>query len=183
MIYLWWLLVDIPISILRVIVAILGIIVVPVALLFKTKVDGVYHLPRLFAWWDNPDYGIYGNHSYRTSKAYNPLFYKNPYGFGIAFYWLAIRNPANGLTQSKLFSVSQSDCNYVKYKGQVEVDNYVEGWQFVYARRGWRLYTGFYYLGKFGEWRIGFKLLPKEPNRKRRVGNTFIPNPFKGINK
>jgi len=172
--YLWFILVDLQLAILRLLIAALGPVVVTIALPFARN----NHLPKIFAWWDNPDYGIKGNQAYLTQKAYNPLV-KYAGKFPSNWYWLVIRNPANGLTQSKLFSVSQAECDYVKRKGDLVVDNYKPGWQFVYARKGWRLYTGLYYFVGKGEYRIGFKLLPDEPKRERRVGMTAIINPFK----
>ena len=150
---------------------------------FASVREGIKHLPVWASWWDNPTYGTYGNQSYQTNKAYNPHFVDNPKGFMSQYYWLVIRNPANGLTQSPLFSVSQAECDYIKYKGNKVVDNGPRGWQFVYARKGWRLYTGLYVYKNFGEYRFGFKLLPDVPQRVRRVGMTFIPNPFKDIGK
>ncbi|WP_036204753.1 DUF7338 family protein [Marinobacter sp. MCTG268] len=174
MIYTWFLLVDLPLALLRVIVVLLGPFVVTLALPFSRN----NKLPRIAAWWDNPDYGIKGNHAYLTQKAYNPLV-KYAGRFPSNWYWLVVRNPANGLTESRMFSVSQADCDYVRHKGNERVDNYLPGWQFVYAKQGWRMYTGFYWFKGRGEYRFGFKLLPHEPGRHRRVGMTFIPNPFK----
>ena len=176
MIYPWFLLIDAPLALLRVVIALAGPLVAAIALPFARD----NHLPRWASWWDNPDYGISGNHSYLTQKAYNPLI-KWAGKFPSNWYWLAIRNPANGLTQSRLFSVSQSECDYVRHKGDIKVDNGYPGWQFVYARKGWRFYTGLYYYVGNGEYRIGFKLLPDEPKRQRRVGMTFIVNPFKRL--
>jgi len=64
------------------------------------------------------------------------------------------------------------------------VDNGRYGWQFLWAWKGWRLYTGFYAMVPYCPWRdfecrIGFKLRPDQPNRHRPIGMTFIINPFK----
>jgi len=166
--------IDLPLAILRALIVMAGPGAVTLALPFAQD----NHLPKWAAWWNNPDYGIKGNNSYLTRKAYNPLI-KYAGRWPSNWYWLAIRNPANGLTQSRLFSVSQADCGYVRFKGDVKVDNGYPGWQFVYARKGWRLYTGFYYYVGRGEYRIGFKLLPYDPRRTRRIGMTSIINPFK----
>jgi len=178
---IWFLLIDVPLSLMRVLLIPLGLIIVPTALVFAKEEDGVRRLPSWASLWDNPDYGTYGNNSYQTNKAYNPLFYKNPKGFWSQYYWLCIRNPVNGATRSKLFSVSQSDCDFVRYTGNIKVDNYLLGFQFVYAKSGARLYTGVYLYNKYGEYRIGFKLLPDEPKRSRRTGMTFIINPLKNL--
>jgi len=173
---LWFALIDLPLALLRVLVVLAGPVVVTMALPFARN----NRLPRLFSWWDNPDYGITGNEAYLTNEAYNPLI-KYAGKWPSNWYWLVIRNPANGLTQSRLFSVSQAGCDYVRYKGDMVVDNGYPGWQFVYASKGWRLYTGLYYYVGNGEYRLGFKLLPDEPKRERRVGMTFIVNPFKRL--
>lgn len=174
--YAWFLLIDVPLALLRAVIVVIGPLAVALALPFARH----NHLPRCAAWWDNPDYGIRGNTSYLTSSAYNPLL-KWAGRWPSNWYWLAIRNPANGLTRSRLFSVSQSECEYVHAKGDLKVDNGYPGWQFVYAKNGKRYYTGFYYYVGTGEYRIGFKLLPDDPARVRRVGVTSIINPFKRL--
>ena len=178
MAYIWFGIVDLPLALIRVLLAVIGPLMVSLALPFARD----NHLPKWAAWWDNPDYGITGNHSYLTERAYNPVI-KYAGRWPSNWYWLVIRNPANGLTTSALFSVSQFDCRYIKFKGCSSVDNGVPGWQFVYARKGWRLYTGlYYYVGK-GEYRVGFKLLPDYSMRIRTVGMTLILNPFKRWNR
>lgn len=193
-VWLWLLLIDLPLAILRVLVAIVGPLVVLIALPFarparhhgNPEFPGweMMRLPRLFAPWDNPDYGTMGNRAYGTSKAYNPFFHGNPTGFWSQWYWLAIRNPANGLTRMRLFSCVQGACDYVRYEGKKVVDNGRYGQQTVWAKDGWRLFTGFYAMVPYCPWfdfelRIGFKLLPGDPERERPVGMTFIINPFK----
>lgn len=172
----WFLLVDIPLTLLRIAVVLAG----PLAVTLALPLSRENHLPKWAAWWGNPDYGIRGNNAYLTKAAYNPLL-RWAGRWPSNWYWLAIRNPANGLTQSRLFSVSQADCDYVRFKGDIKVDNGYPGWQFVYAQKGWRLYTGLYYYKGNGEYRIGFKLLPDEQGRERRVGMTSIINPFKRL--
>ncbi len=192
---LWFILIDVPLSLLRLLVAVAGPLVVLAALPSSRLHTGDHkplyegweyrRLPALFRPWDNVDYGTMGNGSYST-KPYNPLFYKNPTGVCSQWYWLAIRNPANGLSSMTLFQCVQSKCDRVGYWGKPVIDNGKYGWQFVCARRGWRWFTGFYgywpYTDRLQlELRIGFKILPTEPDRTRPVGMTFIPNPLKGL--
>jgi len=174
MVYFWFLLIDVPLSLLRGLIALLGPLVVSIALPFARD----NHLPKWASWWDNPDYGVTGNHSYLTIKDYNPML-KYAGLWPSNWYWLVIRNPANGLAVSKLFSVVQSECDYIKHIGAGNVDNSFPGWQFVFARKKFRFYTGFYYFVGKGEYRIGFKLKAGEPARSRPVGMTAIINPFK----
>lgn len=193
-IWAWLLLIDLPLAILRVAVAAIGPIVVPIGLLFAREQVNTRQpeypgwcfkrLPRIFAPWDNPDYGTMGNRAYGTSKAYNPFFHGNPTGFWSQWYWLAIRNPANGLSRMRLFSCTQAECDFVHYLGREKVDNGLYGWQLVWARRGDRRFTGFYAMLPYSrgfdlEVRLGFKLLPDQPERERPVGMTLIVNPFK----
>mgnify|MGYP001774382795 CR=1 FL=1 len=175
----WFALIDLPLALLRVLVVLTGPLVVTVALPFARN----NRLPQLFAWWDNPDYGIKGNEAYLTNEAYNPLIRWSG-KWPSNWYWLAIRNPANGLTQSRLFSLVQRDADELNHWGKAHIDNGIYGWQFLWAVKGWRPHTGFYAMVPYCPWfdfefRIGFKILPREPDRTRRVGMTFIINPFK----
>jgi len=112
------------------------------------------------------------------------LFVDNPKGFWSQWYWLVVRNPANGLVSSPLFSLVQADADDVRHWGQVHIDNGIYGWQFLSAQDEWRRYTGFYAMVPYYPWfdfecRVGFKILPNLPTRKRPIGMTFIINPFK----
>jgi len=64
MIYLWFMLIDLPLALLRVLIALAGPIAVTLALPFARNSQ----LPRLFSWWNNPDYGVHGNSAYLTKK-------------------------------------------------------------------------------------------------------------------
>lgn len=179
----WFLLVDIPIVMLKLLVTLTGPVVVALALPFASTRNGVKRLPKCVSWWGNPTYGTYGNNSYQTKKAYNPFFVRNSKGFMSQWYWLVIRNPGNGLVEVPLFSFRQVDAD-IKHWGKDHIDNGIYGWQFLSAKNGWRRYTGFYAMVPYCPWfdfecRIGFKILPTEPNRTRRTGMTFIINPFK----
>lgn len=180
---LWFIAIDVPLAILRVIVVLFGPLIVAIALPFPKTKKGIRNLPAWAKWWGNPTYGVYGNKSYQTDKAYNPFFADNPKGFMSQWYWLAIRNPANGLVESPLFSFQQAG-SILRHWGCGHIDNGVYGWQFVTAKRGWRRYTGYYGMFPYCPWfdfelRIGFKILPAKPDRKRSTGMTFIINPFK----
>jgi len=181
----WFVLIDVPLALLRVLVAITGPVFVTLALPFSRMRDGVKRLPVWSSWWGNPTYGTFGNTAYKTQEAYNPFFVSSPKGFMSQWYWLAIRNPANGLVSSRLFSFIQAE-SYVKYMGTAHIDNGIYGWQFVSAIDGWRRYTGFYAMVPYCPWfdfefRVGFKIIPLEPKKLRRVGMTFIINPFKRV--
>ena len=181
---LWLVLIDLPLAILRVFVAIVGPVMVLLTLPFASMRKGMMHLPMWVSWWDNPTYGTLGNDKYQTLKAYNPFFVDNPKGFWSQWYWLVVRNPANGLVSSPLFSVVQAEAEHIHYWGKADINNGVYGWQFLLAQEGWRQYTGFYAMVPYCPWfdfecRVGFKIQPLEPTRLRRVGMTFIINPFK----
>ena len=181
---LWFVLIDLPLSLLRVAVAIVGPVMVLLTLPFAGVREGMKHLPMWVSWWGNPTYGTLGNDKYQTLKAYNPFFVDNPKGFWSQWYWLVVRNPANGLVSSPLFSVVQAEAEHIHYWGKADINNGVYGWQFLLAQVKWRQYTGFYAMVPYCPWfdfecRVGFKIQPLEPTRLRRVGMTFIINPFK----
>lgn len=83
-VWLWLVLVDIPLALLRVAIGVMGPLMALIALPFarpkphhgNPEFPGweMMRLPWLFAPWDNPDYGTMGNRAYGTSKAYNPFF-------------------------------------------------------------------------------------------------------------
>ena len=181
---LWFVLIDLPLSLLRVAVAIVGPVMVLLTLPFAGVREGMKHLPMWVSWWGNPTYGTLGNDKYQTLKAYNPFFVDNPKGFWSQWYWLVVRNPANGLVSSPLFSVVQAEAEHIHYWGKADINNGVYGWQFLLAQEGWRQYTGLYAMVPYCPWfdfecRVGFKILPNLPTRKRPIGMTFIINPFK----
>jgi len=181
---LWFVLIDLPLALLRVVVAIVGPVMVLLTLPFAGVREGMKHLPMWVSWWGNPTYGTLGNDKYQTLKAYNPFFVDNPKGFWSQWYWLVVRNPANGLVSSSLFSVVQAEAEHIQHWGSADINNGVYGWQFLLAQVKWRQYTGFYAMVPYCPWfdfecRVGFKIQPLEPTRLRRVGMTFIINPFK----
>jgi len=181
---LWFVLIDLPLALLRVAVAIVGPVMVLLTLPFAGVREGMKHLPMWVSWWGNPTYGTLGNDKYQTLKAYNPFFVDNPKGFWSQWYWLVVRNPANGLVSSPLFSVVQAEAEHIRCWGKADINNGVYGWQFLLAQVKWRQYTGFYAMVPYCPWfdfecRVGFKIQPLEPTRLRRVGMTFIINPFK----
>lgn len=199
---IWFFLVDLPLSLLRALLAVVGVFVVPVALLFRSKGDDgperqydgwqYKRLPWVFAPWDNFDYGTKGNSTYGEREAYNPHFHEEPTSFWSQWYWLAIRNPANGTMYLWPFSCRASDCRDVRYLGRSEVNNNIYGWQFVWTRHRHtgRPFTGFYamlpWLRVRGvqlhmELRFGHKLLVGRDDRERPFGMSFKVNPLKGL--
>ena len=188
---------SIPIALIGLIPKVLGVFIIPIALLFRkpTHFKGVeeqylgwkpMRLPKIFFMWDNVTTGTMGNFGW-TKKSYNPWFYKTPTSFWSQWYWLALRNPCNGLYGTKLFQCIQADCE-VSHIGKDLVDNYKYGWQFIVAKGASRTYTGLYIYFPYTkspksrclELRVGYKLLPTEPNRTIPIGITMIINPFKG---
>ena len=192
----WFVVFALPMSVLRVVLALVGIFVVPVALLFAhTETSPVtrrytgwqYKRLPFWAWiWDNETYGTMGNHHWQEAR-YNPLFYKKPASFWSQWYWLAIRNPTNNMAEWALSSLDLRETSKVFWVGAASVDNYFPGWQFVWAKKGIVYYPGIYgmqpipFTGRALELRLGFKLKPEDNDSEpdRRVGLTFIINPFK----
>jgi hypothetical protein len=189
--------ISMPLGLSGILLKILGVFIVPIALLFskdttldvKEQYTGwkPMRLPKMFSIWDNLTYGTMGNYGW-TKKAYNPWFYKNPTGFLSQWYWLAIRNPANGLNGLEFLRCIQSECE-IGYKGKPIIDNGKYGYQFVWAEsKAGKTYTGLYLYFPYTksaksrclELRLGFKIIPSEADRTRPVGLTFIINPFKG---
>lgn len=190
---------SIPLCLLSLFLVILGIIIVPFALLFSTKEINTTkqqfngweyrQLPK-WAWiWDNTIYGTMGNTDF-ISRDRNP-FYKNPTGFMSQYYWLVFRNPTNNFEQWKYSSVDLRECSPIAWIGKEYIDNDISGFQFVwcYPKNSFFPRVGLYFMlpifksGRAVECRIGFKLNPKHngTNRERRVGLTIIINLFKGF--
>ena len=61
---LWFVLIDLPLALLRVAVAIVGPVMVLLTLPFAGVREGMKHLPMWVSWWGNPTYGTLGNDKY-----------------------------------------------------------------------------------------------------------------------
>lgn len=174
--------------------ALLGLVIVPVALLFPNGAasvsDGrpIVVLPD-WAWlWSNSFDGSLGDKRGWWDK-------HTPFGLGAKhffsqFWWLAIRNPVNNLRRTRIFSCPVSEC-YVDFVGQFEVADKPgkTGWQFVTAehKRTERTWHGFYGVWPYGNSRavvvrLGFKIKPEhEITHELPKGFTFRVNPWKKI--
>lgn len=76
-------------SVIQLVVAIIGLFVVPIAYIFKSESN----LPN-WAWpWGNDKDGLYTD-----NPSYRPSWIK-PQSFLDAYYWLAIRNPARNFSE------------------------------------------------------------------------------------
>jgi len=60
--------IDLPLALLRVLVALVGPVVVLLTLPFASVREGMKHLPVWASWWGNPTYGTYGNASYQNIR-------------------------------------------------------------------------------------------------------------------
>ena len=176
------------------ILTIMGLFIVPIALLFPnggTSVsDGrpIIVLPD-WAWlWSNDFDGASGDkRGWWNEHA--------PFGLGSKhflskFWWLAIRNPVNNLRRTRLFSCPVSKC-YIDFVGQREVADKpgLTGWQFVTAEheRTEQTWHGFYGVWPWGQGRalvvrLGFKIHPAhEGTKEQPKGFCFRINPWKKI--
>ena len=188
--------------------AIVGLLVVAVALPFRTGETkqlhsshnysyewGVVTLPK-WAWlWSNDSDGSLGDS--RGWWAANTIFGLNHQSFFAQWWWLCIRNPANNLRYTKLMS-----CDVSKAEITCEGASFVRdkpdgaGSQFVTAEVGGRKYYGLYVVHQWSDTRafvlrIGFKVEPrhaatnwdKESPHKRHKGFTFRISPYNEIRK
>jgi len=89
---IWFMLIDLPLALLRVLVAIAGPVTVLLTLPFASVRKGVMHLPVWASWWGNPTYGTFGNGSYQNTRLITRYFVDNPKGFWSQWYWLVVRN-------------------------------------------------------------------------------------------
>lgn len=87
-----------PRSVAFVLVALVGVFVVPIALLgrrtgsgTRTLPNGTQRLPAWAQWWDDPINGCYGDAYWQTG--HHPTDFKT---FYVMWVWLALRNPATG---------------------------------------------------------------------------------------
>lgn len=190
----------------RVVLILLGVLVVPLALLFAqsagpwvpfTQAPGNWRLVTLPAWawlWSNDRDGALGD-----KRGWWHL--NAPFGFGAyhpfsMFWWLALRNPANNMRFSPLFGCPVTECDY-RYWGDENVEDRPGqgGGRFLLAthKRTGRRYYGFYGVWQWSASRalvvqIGFKCEPKDwaedytgdPSRQW-AGLTFEINPLKDI--
>lgn len=176
------------------VLALIGLFVVPVALLFKTSgtsvSDGrpIIVLPE-WAWlWSNDFDGALGDKR-GWWDAHAP-FGLGAHHFVSMFWWLAIRNPVNNRRRLNWFSCPVAKC-YIDYDGDYDVEDKPgkAGWQFVTAehQRTEQTWHGFYLVYPWNETRalvvrLGFKIKPShEDTQEPPKGLTFRLNPWKEI--
>jgi len=151
------------IAILQLPFVIIGLFIIPIALLFRDKDPQEPHvlisLPKWAWWWGNDWDGAMGDDNLRYWNRDAPNF--SP--FWKMWYWLAIRKPINNLERN-YFSCDVSKTKPVLVAGQYHVRDKTgqEGWQLV--RAGWKL--GFYHVIRIDDktayvCRVGFKIEPK----------------------
>lgn len=181
-------------ALLHIVLAAVGIVVVPIALLFKTSgtsvSDGrpIIVLPD-WAWlWSNDFDGALGDKR-GWWDAHAP-FGLGAHHFFSMFVWLAIRNPVNNKRRTSWFACPVADC-YVDYAGDFEVEDKPgkTGWQFVEAEheRTEQVWRGFYLVYPWNAeralvLRLGFKIKPSHADTNEPPkGFTFRINPWKAI--
>jgi len=186
---------------LRLVLALIGLVVVAVALPFSYEVPGTlkangWYLRLLPPWawaWSNDRDGAEGDDQRRWLD--RDAIFTN--AWLNRWWWLAIRNPFNNGTRSwQLFSIDLDEVCAHKYVGQFDVrDKFgYEGYQFVSAvsiNPIARACEGLYYVRRWGSSdygfviQIGFKLYPRElkkpPTDEGRVSFTFELAPLKKI--
>jgi hypothetical protein len=180
--------------VLRASLIILGLVVVPVALLFRTTEDvvdpsnltyperKVVHLPK-WAWlWDNDAEGAMSWMVRWPDLCWD----KDPTSFLSMFQWMAIRNPVNNMRFTRGIAA------YLPYIKSIDLlygdsfvsTKYQEGVQFVVGKGNFFRYYSFYYVKVIGDKtfsiRLGHKMEPRHlpikletPERKYWKGMTF----------
>ena len=172
----------------------LGLAVVPVALLFRSEspvIDPsrqVYpsrknvRLPK-WAWlWDNDAEGMMSWMDEWPEMCWNG----EPDSMLSMFQWAAIRNPANNMRFVKGLACFLPDVSGHTFYGDEKVDDKDwengKGWNFIYAKGKLFPYFGFNWVGDKFYCQIGHKIepshfepnyIPNAPERKLWKGMTF----------
>lgn len=189
----------------------LGIVAVPMALLFafeasrpRVQFQGYsgewrdIRLPRWAYLWDNPSDGAMGDkRGWYWNEGRPAIIAKSDYLK--AYYWLAFRNPANMFSRYlPVVSAHMPDMGPILVIGG---DYFVrdkvgeEGWHFVKGKIGRITYYGFYGVWRYVKSnkafvvRLGHKIEPRHnteqwdllPIVKQWKGMTFRVNPIKDI--
>ena len=150
---------------LRIPIAIIGLIVVPIGLLFSVYDESKaqpftqhnterfwYHvgLPKWLWLWSNDRDGAKGDK--RGWWDANVTFGENSDSFVAQFWWMAVRNPANNLRFTPFFSVNLAEYPVQLLAGQEHVDDDDDGsglgWQFCVVRGSIFKYYSFWYLSQ-----------------------------------
>lgn len=164
--YLWALVQSVVLLVLCLPVIVLGVLVVPLALLwpddsakgktYLVRDDGVWWLRRLPAWarpWDNPIDGSLGDDALRWALRDIPFGWVNT-SFAAQVWWLAIRNPAH-VFKTFWIACDVRRCAFDQLQGQAFVRDNPEGlgFQFLRATRddGLRFFR-IYWVWKWPWW-------------------------------
>lgn len=174
-------------AVIKILAALLGLVAVALALPFSKETDPpelpegveriVYEgwsyreLPNWANWiWGNNKYGSLGNWFW--------VEYDDPKKFLSQYKWLAIRNPANNLNQSSLFTLRGR--HSVKVWGDEEVND-VKGKAGISITRAGGKY-GFYCILPYGSTgrslriRLGYKIDPLK--EVQNASFSILVNPF-----
>lgn len=157
----------------RAVAVILGLLVVPIAYLFRKQLtDRTEAFPK-WAWlWDNEQDGIYGPPWFGRYTGLNK-------GFRRCYWWTAIRNPANNMRFIDLFNVTHQDNITHKIYGNYEtpdpkVARQMGGkvWHLTLVRQKGVWYFSFWLIKAFKNKRhfrirLGWKCTPEWINRPR----------------
>jgi len=161
----------------RIIVILLGIVAVPIGVLFTKEAPSnrphpkypewrLMKMPKIFWIWDNDRDGSMGDVRGNYERIQRPGFMKDN-TYWKAVYWLAVRNPANNWSRFlRPNSVDVRTLRIAQLAGSFDVvKSNVKSYQFVIGR-GYKFnYYGFYMLipYKDGHWniRLGHKIAPK----------------------
>ena len=176
----------------NIVLDLLGLVIVAIALLFVrpavSKSDGrnIVNLPK-WAWlWGNDYDGVEGDKRnwwadncdkestlglfpwLRTKGINVPVIKVNSYW--ARYWWTAIRNPANNMRFTKLWSAPITGSK-ITYYGKYDVADKPgrSGWQFVIAENNNKRYYGFYLVHEWTKThafviRFGFKITPDMNN-------------------
>lgn len=157
--YLWAVIQNCLIFTLMIPIIVIGLVVVPVALIFAddSQKDATYkrsdrsewwlrRLPRWALLWDNPFDGFLGDEHFRWADRDAPFGWRNT-DFLAQWWWGAIRNPAHYL-KDFLLPCDIRRCTFTKLQGQDFVRDRPDatGYQFLMAKRddGIRYYRIFW---------------------------------------
>jgi len=185
----------------------LGLFLIPIGLAFsyidQTKLTSegfqLYRLPS----WLNRAYGNdkdgFGDTNYAVNTCkYPSLTEYNTKAWYKHWVWLAWRNPCHNFCITiPIYHIDFSKVKSISYIGNAIVDNRVidskgqAGFQFVWATGGWRLYTGIYFVIRYGSsmkcfrFRVGYKIQPKDVEKlgssERALWTFSFFSPFKSM--
>lgn len=184
---------------------IVGLFVIPVALLFvddslkeSTLLESesqdywwMRNLPKWAKLWDNKIDGTLGDTAFRWASRDIPFGLKNTSYLG-QFWWMAVRNPANYLKRFILScDVRKNKVEKIAGQDYVRDDLDSTGWQFLKCGKFYTFYGVWKWpkteravvvqLGNKFDLEDNYKTYPKDQDYKYYKGFTFEINPFKFI--